>query len=580
MGLLRGVVGGAPFVFLVGKGGTGKTTAAGALAMDVADGGRAVHLISTDPAHSLRDLFGDAGAPPLVRLEEFDAAAYAHAWMARAAGPLTELVEAGTWLDAEDVAGFTRLALPGVDELMAAQRLVELAAGDDTVVVDTAPTGHALRLLDAADVYAGMAAALRAMADKAAAVAGGLLHAPARLRAEHLVDELDDVVNRFRGRVLEPAVFLIATRSASDGDPVAAATARLAGELRNRGLRVEAIIAAGAMPPPVDPATRCVFVPLLPAPPVGPDALRAWTASLRPCAPDRVRRTAAVAATPPAVPAIDRLRSGRVRLWLVAGKGGTGKSTCAAALAAALADDRDVLLCSADPAAPPDALMPDGLRLRVLQIDAGTELRHLRDRWRVDVEAAFERIGLAANAELDRRVLETLWDLAPPGLDEIAALLTMLDAAAADETIVLDAAPTGHFLRLIAMPDLALDWTRQLMRVIVKYGAARAGGLAEDLLRLTRELHSLRALLRDGERTAAIVVLLDEPMVRAESARLLDALHDTGVPLAAVLVNRTAPSHPERAGRASMTIAAPELTGPPAGMPALREFARSWNIVE
>ncbi|HEX2168083.1 MAG TPA: ArsA-related P-loop ATPase, partial [Longimicrobiales bacterium] len=256
-GLLE-AVGDADFVFVTGKGGTGKTTTAGGLSLEVADSGTPTHLISTDPAHSLADLFQHpvgghikaSGCSELLRIEEFDAAAAGDAWLARALGPVTAIVEAGTYLDGDDVAAFSRLALPGIDEMMAVLRLVQLqdeyggsAPGTRTrVVVDTAPTGHTLRLLDAADTYEGIARALRAMADKAAAVAGAMTGRAVHMAGEDIIDELERVVAAYRERVLAPAAFVIAARG---GSVVEAESRRLAEELRRRSLRVAAVVVTG-----------------------------------------------------------------------------------------------------------------------------------------------------------------------------------------------------------------------------------------------------------------------------------------------------------------------------------------------
>src|SRR5699024_8263720 len=64
---------------------------------------------------------------------------------------LRELGERGTYLRADEVDSFLDLTLPGVDELMGLRELLRLARTrpDHALVVDTAPTGHALRLLDA-----------------------------------------------------------------------------------------------------------------------------------------------------------------------------------------------------------------------------------------------------------------------------------------------------------------------------------------------------------------------------------------------------------------------------------------------
>ena len=117
------------------------------------------------------------------------------------------------------------------------------------------------------------------------------------------------------------------------------------------------------------------------------------------------------------------------------------------------------------------------------------------------------------------------------GLDEVAALVALLDASASDETIVLDAAPTGHFLRLLEMPQLALDWTRQILRLMLKYGVAGAGAnAAEALLRLARELRALGELLRDPDRAGTLLVTLPEPVVAAETERLRQRLDEARRP--------------------------------------------------
>ncbi|HSI99728.1 MAG TPA: ArsA-related P-loop ATPase, partial [Patescibacteria group bacterium] len=532
MSLLTDRVGAAPFVFVVGKGGVGKTTAAGALALDLADSGIPVHLISTDPAHSTGDLFGQRLSGDVVTsacsdnltLEEFDAARYADAWLARALGPVTQIVEGGTYLDGDDVVAFSRLALPGIDELMAVLRLVDIAREGRRVVVDTAPTGHTLRLLDAAATHEGIADALRAMADKAAAVAGSMLGRAVRMEGEAVIEELRGYVDDYRARVLKPAAFVVVTRA---GGPVAAETERLANALRERGLSIAAGVATGepavepgagvaTSEPAVEPgagvatsesaavggaepgesaavpgAPASLWVPYLDGL-TGCDGLRRWNAALRAAvdSPPTEAATPSPTATGEAG-AMPWLRAHARRVLLFAGKGGVGKSTCAAAAALALAGDRDVLLCSADPAGSLDDILAGAEvpRLRVLQIQPEARLARLRDAYREDVLGALGRLGLSQGAALDRRVIDALWQLTPPGLDELAALADMLDAAESHETVVLDAAPTGHFLRLLETPAVALAWTHQLMRVIVKYGlAGTTGGASEGLLQLAREL--------------------------------------------------------------------------------------------
>jgi arsenite/tail-anchored protein-transporting ATPase len=632
MGLLPGAAGDASILFIVGKGGVGKSTAAGALALESADDGVETHLVSTDPAHSLGDLFEEAisrpptpsRCSPRLTIEEFDAPAYAEAWLASATGPVAEIIEGGTYLDAEDVAGFTRLALPGVDEMMAVLRLVDLADGGGRIVVDTAPTGHALRLLDAAGTHEAIARALRAMAAKAAAVASGLARQQVRLSGESIIRELEQYVEAFRTGVLERAAFVVAARAEG---VVLAETARLHDALRERRLTVAATVFTGEPPrraPPFPGA--CLVVPLL-AQRTGCDGLRGWRQAVSACpaadageqrpagtvreptadpaggmspagtadsmTPTRVAGDPAAAeratgdsGTPDSAAAVhtvlERLAPGARKLLLFAGKGGVGKTTCAAATAVALAGSRSVLLCSTDPAGSlEDVLGAGGVApqgLRVIQIDAAAHLQRLREAYRDEVVGALDRIGLSAAASLDRRVIEALFELAPPGIDEFAALAEMLDAAGSADLVVLDSAPTGHFLRLLTMPGLALDWTRQLMRIIVKYRAAgAAGAAAEALLQGARELRALQDLLHDTDRAAVVVVTLDEPMVHAETSRLATALQDAGIAVAATLLNRSSAGSTAVAGD-GIRIRAPVRRPPPVGPHALREFLDSWKI--
>ena len=618
---LLDAVGHAPFIFVVGKGGVGKTTTAGALSLALADRGTRTHLISTDPAHSLADLFqhavgGEVVASPCsdhLHIEEFEAERAAAAWLERALEPVAEIIERGTYFDADDVTAFSRLALPGIDEMMAVLRLTDLArttcdTGDRRVVVDTAPTGHTLRLLDAAATHEAIARALRAMADKATAVAGAMTGRGVRMRGEDVIDQLDAYVAAYRERVLAPAAFVVATRP---GAVIEAETARLIEELRRRRLRVAAILSVGEHfdpephePPPGTDSGAAgpprAAVPLRLGVPVLSDVsgcagLRAWHEHVgagrgATTGPGPAPRPSAGPGPAPS-PILDWLDETAPRLLLFAGKGGVGKTTCAAAAALALAGTRDVVLYSTDPACSlADVLGPAGAvsveRLRVRQVAPAEQLERLRDSYREDVVAALERVGLSQSATLDRRVIESLWDLAPPGVDELAATASILTASASHETIVIDSSPTGHFLRLLEMPDIALGWTQQLMRVFVKYRIAGvAGRAAESLIELSHELKALREALHDGTSTAVIVVTLDEPMVRAETERLVATLGAAHIRVAAVLVNRSAPwvagSEEVASGYegAGAVVRAAALDPSPVGEDGLRRFMNTWNIV-
>src|SRR5262249_54332864 len=176
-------------VFYAGKGGVGKTTCACAFALSARrrNAARNVLLVSTDPAHSLGDALGVtlSRAPRRVRpgLEavELDAARACARWLDENRRALRDILEQGTWLDRDDVDALLGLPIPGVDELAGILEIGRLAdgtlrrrasrrtsggAGYDVVVVDTAPTGHTLRLLGAPTAVAAVAHLLDALREE------------------------------------------------------------------------------------------------------------------------------------------------------------------------------------------------------------------------------------------------------------------------------------------------------------------------------------------------------------------------------------------------------------------------------
>ena len=183
---------GARMLLFGGKGGVGKTTTAAATAVRLAreESTRRVLLMSTDPAHSLADVFGAAvgnrpapvpGAPTNLHVRELDAAAALAARREALKAALNEIVAAfgaeggvASIRGGRGVGELMDLAPPGIDELFGVLAVVDLlppgsrgAPGPglrakekgrppvpssfDLVILDTAPTGHALRLLEMPD---------------------------------------------------------------------------------------------------------------------------------------------------------------------------------------------------------------------------------------------------------------------------------------------------------------------------------------------------------------------------------------------------------------------------------------------
>jgi arsenite-transporting ATPase len=567
-------------ILVGGKGGVGKTTTAGAIALALADRGAAVTLISTDPAHSISDLFGSLSqsCSDRLTLEEFDARNYADVFFRRVQPALVTLVESGTYLDAADANAFLDLSLPGIDEVMAALRLVDLMrSSEDRIVVDTAPTGHTLRLLQSAEILRSWVAAGRAMAAKGGAVASQLMRQPVRIPGEDALDEIDAYAAAFESEVLLRSAFVVVTGS---GSVVRAETERLQATLRTHGVHVAATITNQA----TSSAPETFAVPHIQHP-LGCAGLRDWARSMgEPLSPSPGAQAVGVRGN-----AAEGLSRVQARMVWVAGKGGVGKSTCAAALASVLAETRTVRIASTDPAGSlgevfglsiNESVTQVAPRLYAHQIDAPARFERMRSDYRASVERVFESLGLDRAVALDRQVIEALFDFAPPGIDEIIALIDIMERRDDYDVTVFDSAPTGHFLRLLEMPDIALEWVHALMRLLVKYHAlASLDALGHDLLAFSKRLRQLKLDLSTPETTAVYVVTLAQPMVIAETQRLHAALDKASIPVAAIIVNRAnesdAPAVHDVAGGHAL-IFAPDSGAEIIGPTALRTFVSRW----
>jgi arsenite-transporting ATPase len=258
---------------------------------------------------------------------------------------------------------------------------------------------------------------------------------------------------------------------------------------------------------------------------------------------------------------LSRISADRTRLILFGGKGGVGKTTCAAAAALALAaaaPERRVLLLSTDPAhSLADAFgtrltdSPAPVRngppnLLARELDAAQKFRQVRTRYAAAIDSLFDRLTrdrsgtVGVDAGQDRQAMHALIDLAPPGIDELAAVIDVTDAVDSGTTdlVVMDTAPSGHALRLLEMPSLVQGWVKALMSILLKYQPVIGiGELGAVLLQLSQGLGRLRALLVDAERTSFVVVTRAAVLPGAETARLRQRLERLHVHVPFVVVN-------------------------------------------
>ena len=237
------------------------------------------------------------------------------------------------------------------------------------------------------------------------------------------------------------------------------------------------------------------------------------------------------------------------------GKGGVGKTTCAAAMALAASRlGRRVLLVSTDPAHSTSDIFERPIGAEPVQLQTNL--------WALEIDAATESARYVA--EVKERVRELFGpnilkeahkqiDLAAsmPGAEEVALFDRMGGLIRGEDTrfdlVIFDTAPTGHTLRLIRMPELMEAWIRALS----KSRRAMLGVEAEDkddpILVSLRDrferLQALRARLIGGRTTAFVLVLIPERLPIEETARALAQLDDTGVKIGGLVVNRVLPEH-------------------------------------
>jgi arsenite-transporting ATPase len=301
------------------------------------------------------------------------------------------------------------------------------------------------------------------------------------------------------------------------------------------------------------------------------------------------------------LPWLDDIAPAPLQLLFLGGKGGVGKTTCAAAVALALARRRPtarILLISTDPAhSVADVLdvplgddersVPGGPpNLRARELDAERAFAAWRERYG---ERAEEAVGAFAQ---DRGGVGELLDLTPPGIDEMIAVSSLLDAVfgadggePAFDLVVVDTAPTGHALRLLEMPDLALAWDHYLLSLLLKYReAVGLGDLAAGLVALSRGLKRFQELLRDPARCRFVAVTRDAELPRRETARLLRALKKLGIAVPAVILNALG-AKPQAAGalrkglgrERCAIITAPARFPPPRGIASLAAWVERWE---
>ena len=235
------------------------------------------------------------------------------------------------------------------------------------------------------------------------------------------------------------------------------------------------------------------------------------------------------------------------RLIFFAGKGGVGKTTCSASVALQLAKTEQVTLLSVDPAHSVRdvfAAQEPPQNLTVEAIDTRAKWRQFRDSLGEEIDRALGALTPAGvSVAHDSEAMRKLIEVAPPGADELFAITRLADLIAENKRVVVDTAPTGHFLRLIDLPKTAGEWVHELMRILLRYRELiPPGTLGEELLRASRALHAVDDALR-SDACRIVVVTRPERVVVAETKRLLGAIAERGLRSGGVIANYMTPEN-------------------------------------
>ena len=492
------------FLFFTGKGGVGKTSLSCAVAIALADEGKNVMLVCTDPASNLDEVLGcRIGASPvtipsvdLLKAININPEEAAQSYRDKVIEPYRgKLPESALASMEEQLSGACTMEIAAFDEFAGLLGDEQSLNRYDFVVFDTAPTGHTLRLLQLPSAWDGFID----MNTTGTSCLGPL----AGLTKQHQLykNSIETLTNG------EKTTVILVVRPDKESLKEAARTSL---ELEALGMSHQQLVINGLFTTQSDdqialrwqekglraladlpeklatlPTTE---VPLLPFSPLGSEKLRMlWQTILGNSIPTTLERANELAALPLPITALfEDIANSKNGVIMTMGKGGVGKTSIATALAVYLAHNgSEVLLATTDPAAHLDfSLMTQMENLVVERIDPTEETRRYSAKVMEQAGATLDKQG--------KKLLEE--DLRSPCTEEVAvfqAFAALVDQGK-DKFIVLDTAPTGHTLLLL---DTARAYHREVERTTQE---------------LPEAVQSLLPRMRDPDHTRVLVLTLPE----------------------------------------------------------------------
>ena len=514
------------YLFFTGKGGVGKTSVACATAVSLADNGRKVLLISTDPASNLQDVFSmeltNKGTPipdvsnlTVANLDPIQAAAeYRESVIGPYRGKLPDSVLVNM---EEQLSGSCTIEIAAFNEFSNFITDGKVQQEYDHIIFDTAPTGHTLRMLQLPSAWSNFISESTHGASCLGQLSGlESKRAIYKQAVETLADgSLTTLILVTRP---ETAPFKEAERASS--------------ELSALGVNNQMLVINGILMEHTDALSSSLYEKQQAAISAMPEMLKAFSIHMVPLRAynvtglenvrallntDRVTvHTQTLNATdiPALSDVIDELAAGGKRVIFTMGKGGVGKTTVAAAVALGLAKrGKSVHLTTTDPAAHLKFVVDETSGVSTSHIDEAEELR----KYQSEVLAKARASGMS-----DADIAYVEEDLRSPSTQEIAVFRAFAEIVekADDQVVVIDTAPTGHTLLLL---ESTQSYNHEIQRT--------KGEIPESVKKLLPRLKS--------DETEVLIVTLPEATPVYEALRLEDDLKRAGIATKWWIVNQS-----------------------------------------